>query len=207
MVEPKILEGNNVVLRPLEQEHIKSLVEAANENPSLYNLTNVPQNEAAMAQYISKAIEGRDLGTTYPYVIIGKHDNQIKGTTRYWNIEKWQWAKGHPLDRNAVLDVCEIGHTWLRENAIRTAINTESKLLLLTNLFENWKALRVCFRTDVRNKRSQAAIERIGAKFEGVLRADRMGIDDTIRNSCRYSIIHTEWEEVKANLQRLLNSK
>lgn len=204
MIESTILEGNHVILYPLGEEHIQGLVEAANENPSLYNLTYVPQDKATMTKYVVKAIEGRNLGTVYPWIIIGRDDNQIKGTTRFWNIEKWNWDSGHYLDRNAILDVCEIGHTWLRESAIRTGVNTETKLLLLTNLFENWNALRVCFRTDVRNKRSQAAIERIGGKFEGILRADRMAIDYTIRDSCRYSILYSEWQEIKENLLNML---
>lgn len=199
-----VLEGRHVLLQPLKHSHIKGLIEAANENPSLFKWTYVPQDEPSMTKYVDRAIECRDLGIAYPFVIIGKKDNQIKGTTRYWNIEKWEWLSEHPLDREAKLDVCEIGHTWLRENAIRTAINTETKLLLLTNLFENWNALRVCFRTDVRNKRSQVAIERIGGKFEGILRADRMAIDYTIRDSCRYSILFSEWPGVKENLLKLL---
>lgn len=204
MAEIIVLEGRHVLLQPLKHSHIKGLIEAANENPSLFKWTYVPQDESSMTKYVDRAIECRDLGIAYTFVIIGKNDNQIKGTTRYWNIEKWEWPGGHPLDREARLDVCEIGHTWLRENAIRTAINTETKFLLLTNLFENWNALRVCFRTDVRNKRSQAAIERIGAKFEGILRADRMAIDYTIRDSCRYSILFSEWPDVKENLRKLM---
>lgn len=204
MAETTILEGRHVLLQALKPSHIKGLIEAANENPSLFKWTYVPQDELSMTKYVEGAIESRDLGIAYPFVIIGKNDNQIKGTTRYWNIEKWEWPKGHPLDREATLDACEIGHTWLRENAIRTVINTETKLLLLSNLFENWNALRVCFRTDVRNKRSQSAIERIGGKFEGILRADRMAIDYTIRDSCRYSMLFSEWPDVKENLLKLL---
>lgn len=204
MEETLVLEGAHVLLRPLAHSHIQGLLEAAHEDPSLYQWTYVPQDEAAMTRYVEEAIRARDLGTAFPWVIIGKNDQQIKGCTRYWNIEKWDWKSGHPLDRNAKLDVCEIGHTWLRANAIRTGINTEAKLLLLANLFENWHALRVCFRTDERNKRSQAAIARIGGIYEGNLRADRMAIDYTIRNSYRYSILHSEWEGVKENLLKIL---
>lgn len=199
-----ILEGKYVLLKPLEKIDIEGLVEASNENPSIYKFTNVPQNKETMTKYIEIALEGKRLGTAFPWTIIGKNDGQIKGTTRYWNVEKWEWPSGHSLDRNALFDVCEIGHTWLRYSAIQTAINTETKLLLLTNLFENWNALRVCFRTDARNQRSQTAIERIGGKFEGIIRADRMAVDYTIRDSYRYSILYSEWECVKNNLIKIL---
>ncbi len=107
---------------------------------------------------------------------------------------------GHPRHGREHPDVCEIGYTWLTASAIRTAANTEAKLLMLTHAFEVWGMLRVCLHTDARNKRSQAAIERIGGKFEGVLRAHRMAADFTPRDSYRYSIVAAEWPEVKLRL-------
>ncbi len=97
-------------------------------------------------------------------------------------------------------DVCEIGYTWLTHQAIRTAANTEAKLLMLTHAFEVWQMLRVCLHTDARNKRSQAAIERIGGKFEGILRAHRMAADFIPRDSYRYSIVAAEWPEAKQKI-------
>ena len=99
-------------------------------------------------------------------------------------------------------DACEIGYTWLAPSALRTAANTEAKLLMLTNAFEGWQVLRVCFHTDVRNLRSRAALERIGGKFEGILRSHRMAADFIARDSARFSILASEWPEVK---QRLLD--
>ena len=93
-----------------------------------------------------------------------------------------------------------VGDTWLTRDAIRTAANTEAKLLMLTHAFEVWQVLRVCLHTDARNQQSQAAIERIGGKFEGVLRAHRMAADFTPRDSYRYAIVAAEWPEVKRNL-------
>ncbi|MGA3078886.1 MAG: GNAT family protein [Bryobacteraceae bacterium] len=104
-----------------------------------------------------------------------------------------------------VPDACEIGYTWLTRSAIRTAVNTEAKLLMLTHAFETWQVLRVCFHTDARNLRSRAALERIGGKFEGILRAHRMAADYTARDSVRYSIVAAEWPEAKERLVRLLN--
>lgn len=193
-----VLDGQLVILKPLELHHINGLLEAATENHALYQWTQVPHDEVSMRLYVEKAIEDRSLGKAFPWIIIGKQDQQIKGCTRYFDMETWSNQNGHPLNRNANLDVCEIGFTWLRENAIRTGINTETKLLLLINLFENWKAIRVCLTTDSRNKQSQAAIERIGAKFEGVLRADRM--TKGYRDSLRYSILAEEWPDVKEKL-------
>ena len=91
-------------------------------------------------------------------------------------------AASHPRHGRANPDVCEIGYTWLTRSAIRTAANTEAKLLMLTHAFETWQVLRVCLHTDARNQRSRAAIERIGAKFEGILRAHRMAADFTPRD-------------------------
>jgi len=103
------------------------------------------------------------------------------------------------------IDACEIGHTWLAASAVRTPANTEAKLLLLTHAFETWRVLRVCLHTDVRNERSRAAIERIGGKFEGILRAHRMAADYTPRDSARFSIVAPEWPDVKQKLRSRLD--
>src|ERR1700732_1606417 len=101
-------------------------------------------------------------------------------------------------------DGCEIGYTWLAASAMRTAANTEAKLLMLTHAFEEWGVQRVCFHTDVRNERSRAALSRIGARFEGVLRAHRLGADLTARDSARFSVVATEWPAVKQRLRERL---
>jgi RimJ/RimL family protein N-acetyltransferase len=196
--------GKMVKLEPLDHSHISGLVKAAASNPFLYRWTFVPQGEKAIAQYIDIAMAAREAGTAYAFAITGTQDGIIKGTTRYWNMEYWQWPEHHPMHGKKFPDVCEIGHTWLTESAIKTGINTEAKLLLLTNAFENWQAIRVCFRTDVRNTPSRTAIERIGGKFEGIIRADRMATDFTVRDSCRYSIIATEWKQLKQQLIKKL---
>ncbi len=103
--------------------------------------------------------------------------------------------------------MCEIGYTWLARSAIRTPANTDAKLLMLSYAFETWRVHRVCLHTDVRNERSRAAIERIGGKFEGVLRAHRMAADFVPRDSARYSIIATEWPAAKERLTRMMDSR
>jgi N-acetyltransferase len=113
--------------------------------------------------------------------------------------------EGHAFHGRGVPDACEIGYTWFARSAIRTAANTESKLLMMTHAFEVWRVLRVCFHADARNARSRAAIERIGGQFEGILRAHRMAADYIPRDSVRYSILASEWPEVKQRLLQLVN--
>jgi N-acetyltransferase len=131
----------------------------------------------------------------------------VIGSTRFWNIERWAWPADHPRHARPHPDACEIGYTWLSRSAIRSAANTEAKSLMLTHAFETWEVLRVCLHTDSRNRRSRTAIERIGGKFEGILRAHRIAADSIPRDSVRYSIIAGEWPEVKQRLYRLLDRR
>lgn len=170
----------------------------------------MPQGEAAAAQYVAEALAGRDAGTTVPFAVIrladeNLADEKVIGSSRFFNLERWAWPEGHPLHGRGVPDACEIGYTWYARSAIRTAANTECKLLLLAYAFETWRVLRVCLHADARNLRSRAAIERIGGRFEGILRAHRMAADFIARDSARYSIVAAEWPEVKTRLVQLLN--
>ena len=140
-----------------------------------------------------------------PFAIVRTDGGVVIGSTRFWNLERWAWPQGHPRHGRSAPDACEIGYTWLTRSAIRTAANTQAKLLMLTHAFEAWQVLRVCFHTDARNQRSRAALERIGGKFEGILRAHRMAADYTARDSVRFSIVAAEWPEVKERLGQLLD--
>jgi RimJ/RimL family protein N-acetyltransferase len=137
-----------------------------------------------------------------PFAIVRSETNVVLGSTRFWNIERWPWPEGHSRYGREAPDVCEIGYTWLSRSAIRSAVNTEAKLLMLTHAFETWQVLRVCFHTDVRNERSRAALERLGASNEGVLRAHRLAADLAPRDPMRYSIVTAEWPAVQAQLTR-----
>jgi N-acetyltransferase len=139
-----------------------------------------------------------------PFAILRQDDEIVIGSTRFWNIEHWLWPPGHPLHDRTTPDACEIGYTWLTRSAIRTAANTEAKLLMLTHAFEVWGVLRVCFHTDARNERSRAALLRIGAQFEGILRSHRMAADFIPRDSVRFSILTTDWPSVKERLRSLV---
>ncbi len=143
---------------------------------------------------------GAKPATALAFATIRIADGVVIGSTRFFDIESWAWPADHPRHGRQNPDVCEIGYTWLAHEAVRTAANTEAKLLMLTHAFEVWGMLRVCLHTDARNKRSQAAIERIGGKFEGEIRAHRMGSDFTARTSWRYSILDSEWLEAKRRL-------
>jgi len=126
------------------------------------------------------------------------------GATRFCEIAYWQWPPGAGHQRHDVPDVVDIGFTWLSASAQRTMVNTEAKLLMMRHAFESWSVHRVALQTDVRNERSRAAIERIGSRLDGIMRADRPGADDTVRTSARFSIVAEEWPAAKARLQARL---
>lgn len=206
--ERVVLEGKHIRLQELELKDARALAQASAGDPQLYQWSPVPQGEAEARAYIETALSWRDAGTALPFAILHKATGTVIGTTRFFNLERWPWPAGHALHSRETPDACEIGYTWLAHSAIRTHANTESKLLMLTYAFETWKVFRVCLHTDVRNQRSRAAIERIGGKMEGILRAHRMAADFIPRDSVRYSIIASEWLEVKAKLvQRLEKSE
>ncbi len=199
-----VLTGRHVRLEPLELRHAEGLAAASAADPTLYAWSPVPQGVDAMRAYIEAALAWRDAGTAVPFATVRLTDGVAIGSTRFWQMERWAWPARHPRHGRKAPDVGEIGYTWFAADAIRTAANTEAKLLMLTYAFETWEVLRVCLHTDARNERSQAAIERIGGKFEGVLRAHRMAADFTPRDSYRYSIIASEWPEKKQKLERRL---
>jgi len=194
------LSGSHVCLEPLDRSHADGLAAAAAADPSLYRWTIVPQGMAEAASYIEAALAARDAGSAVPFAILRLEDGAVIGSTRFFNLEWWPWPAGHARHGRRDPDACEIGYSWLTRPAIRTAANTEAKRLLLTHAFESWKVLRVCLHTDARNLRSRAAIERIGGRFEGILRAHRMGTDYAPRDSVRFSIIAGEWPELKRRL-------
>jgi RimJ/RimL family protein N-acetyltransferase len=203
--ECSVLLGRHVRLEPLDHRHVDGLVSAAAADPSLYQWSPVPQGKAEATAYVETALAWRDAGTAVPFAIIGATDYTVIGSTRFWNMERWSWPAGHRRYGRDIADACEIGYTWLTRTAIRTAANTEAKLLMLSHAFETWQMLRVCFHADARNGRSRAALERIGGRFEGILRAHRIAKDYTPRDSARYSIIEAEWPAVKQRLRVLMD--
>ncbi|WP_420212163.1 GNAT family N-acetyltransferase [Burkholderia aenigmatica] len=186
-LEPPILTGERVELRPLDSSDRQALLDAAADG-QLWNLkvTVVPGPETIDA-YIATALQGRATGTVMPFAIVDRASGRVIGSTRFWKIDR----------KNRKL---EIGHTWLSESAQRTRANTEAKWLLLGYAFDVLQCVRVQFTTDELNEKSRAAILRLGAKQEGIVRHERIMPDGRKRNSVRFSIIDDEWPEVRARL-------
>lgn len=187
-VSPITLEGNHVRLDPLTPAHEESLIAAATDG-ELWNstFTVVPSRETISA-YLDAALEGQAQGRELPFVIIQKATGAVVGSTRFYFIDQ---------ENRSV----EIGYTWLAAKAQRTAVNTETKLLLLTHAFEYWHCIRVALVTDVLNVQSQKAVLRLGARQEGVLRNHLIMPDGRYRDSVCFSIIEAEWPGVKARLE------
>lgn len=201
------LTGQLIRLEPLRREHIDALCAASAAldlgmtDPEIYSWTVVPQGIDEMTRYVETALEWQAAGTAIPFAVVRLRDDAVIGSTRYWNIERWAWPAGSPRRGHTYPDVCEIGWTWYSRPAIRSGANREGKFLMLQHAFEVWRVLRVCLHTDSRNRRSQAAMERIGFKQEGVLRAHKLAVDGVARDSFRYSMTAAEWPQAK---QRLL---
>jgi RimJ/RimL family protein N-acetyltransferase len=204
MLTVPVLEGRHIRLEPLSHAHACGLAVASAQDPALYRWTLAPQGASEVARYIETALQLRDAGKVAPFATVRVADGAVIGSTRFFDLERWAWPAGHERCGRDHADVGEIGYTWLTAEAVRTAANTEAKLLMLTHAFEVWGMLRICLHTDERNERSRAAIERIGGKFEGILRGHRMAADSIPRNSARYSIVASEWLGIKARLAERL---
>ena len=204
MTDSFVLRGKHVRLEPLNHNHVEGLAAASAVDPSLYQWSPIPQGAEA-ASYVDTALGWQSEGTAVPFAIVRVDDGVVIGSTRFFHLERWAWPQSHVRHSRAAPDACEIGYTWLARSAIRTPANTEAKLLMLTHAFETWEMLRVCFHTDARNQRSRAALERIGGKFEGILRSHRMAADFIARDSVRYSIVAAEWPSVKQQLTEFLS--
>lgn len=195
-----VLEGTHARLEPLTAAHAPALLAAAQGDEALFRWTTVPQTLQGMHEYVAAALKASAEGSAVPFVTVRRRDGMVVGSTRFFMIERWAWPSGHPGAARAGPDGCEIGYTWLSCAAIRTAINTEAKYLMLRHAFEGWQAHRVCFHTDARNERSRQALLGIGAQFEGILRAHRLSADFRPRDSARYAILRCEWDAVSARL-------
>jgi len=188
-----VLAGRVVTLRPLTIEDVEALVAAANEDRTSYGFTTVPDGVDAMQQYVDAVLADERAGCALPFVTTLTDGARVVGSTRFLDLD--DWGEGGPLK------TAEIGATWLTASAQRTAVNTEAKLLMLRHAFDTWLVERVTFKTDARNARSRAAIERLGAQFEGTRRAHVRASDGGIRDSAYYSVIRSEWPAVQAGLE------
>jgi RimJ/RimL family protein N-acetyltransferase len=190
-VDPTVLEGIHVRLEPLSRKHIAGLCEVGLEEP-LWRWIPTPVRTADdMAAYVELALKEQANGVSLPFAQIEKAGRVI-GSTRYMNIDRVH----HRL---------EIGSTWIGREWQRTAANTEAKYLLLRHAFETLGCMRVELKTDSLNDKSRAAILRIGAKEEGIFRNHMMTFTGRIRHTVYFSVIDSEWPEVKSRLERKLN--
>jgi N-acetyltransferase len=186
-VEPISLHGRCADLEPLTAAHLDDLIESVNDG-ELWNLwyTTIPRPEAMRAE-IERRLRLQSEGSMLPFAILDPNSGRAVGMTTYMHID-------------AVNRRLEIGSTWMRRSAQRTPINTQCKLLLLTHAFEVLGCIAVEFRTHFFNQQSRRAIERLGAKLDGVLRQHQRAANGTLRDTCVYSVIASEWPSVKAHL-------
>lgn len=184
--------GSQIELLPLQPTHREALINAAADG-ELWNLkVTVVPGTSTIDKYIETAVAGRNAGSMLPFVIVQRATGRVIGSTRFWKIDR--------ANRKM-----EIGHTWLSQSMQRSGVNTQAKYLLLGYAFDVLKAVRVQFTTDELNVKSRAAILRIGAKQEGIVRHERIMPDGRKRNSVRFSIIDDEWPQIKARLEALQN--
>jgi len=201
---PVTLDGERVRMEPLSRAHLEGLVAAASESRATYGLTQVPEGVEAMAAWIESALADAARGAHVPFATFDKVRGSVAGSTRFANIERWAWpfAPVPPLPNGP--DAVEIGWTWLAASAQRTYVNTEAKLLMLGHAFDVWRVRRVTLKTDARNARSRANIERIGCRFDGILRAAQPAWDGGVRDSAYYSMLASEWPAARDRLRARL---
>ena len=187
------LVGNVVRLEPLASHHSEELFALLGNDDEAWRwmIVPTPRSMGDMSAIVDRYLNDLTLGTRQPYAVVHIESQKPIGMTSFMDISRH--------DRTL-----EIGSTIYGREFWRTAVNTESKLLLLTQAFEVQDFLRVTLKTDADNKRSQAAISRIGAKYEGTLRSHRMRADGTSRDTVYYSILSIEWPQIKATLQGAL---
>lgn len=191
-IQPITLCGRFVRLEPLSEEHILGLAQVgADESIWRYMRYGLVTNPEQMAEWVHIMLERQARGSDLPFAVIHLPDEKVAGATRYLNVNREY--------RNL-----EIGGTWYGPEYQRTAVNTESKYLLLKHAFEDLGCLRVQIKTDERNQRSQRAIERLGAAREGILRDHIIMSDGYLRSSVIYSILKREWPGVKTRLEGFL---
>lgn len=190
-LDPITLEGHHVRLEPLALDHVEPLALAGtDEELWRWTITRIANRDDAEA-YVRAALEERERGLSLPFATVRTADGMVIGSTRFGNMD-------------AANRRVEIGWTWLGAAYQRTAANTEAKYLMFRYAFEELGCMRVELKTDARNERSRRAIERIGAREEGVLRKHMLLWDGRIRDTVYYSLLDDEWPAVKRRLEELL---
>jgi RimJ/RimL family protein N-acetyltransferase len=190
-IEPCILEGRHVRLEPLAMHHCGRLAEIGCVDEVWRYLTDRFETEADMRAFVETALQSQSQGTAMPFATIEKTSGLAVGSTRFANIV--------PEHKRV-----EIGWTWIAPAWQRSVVNTEAKYLMLRHAFETWRCARVELKTNARNEQSRRAILRIGAKEEGTLRNHMVNPDGSFRDTVYFSIIESEWPDVKRSLEEKL---
>jgi RimJ/RimL family protein N-acetyltransferase len=184
---PCVLEGDILRLEPLRKHHAAGLL-AIGGDPEIWRwLPEELDDPEAVERFIESAMQCEKAGTCYAFAVIRRADGAVIGSTRYLNIDT--------ANRGV-----EVGWTFYARSAWGGPVNPEAKYLLLRHAFEDWGALRVALRTDGRNLHSQAAIRKLGARYEGTLRSHRIRRDGTLRDTVTFSVLREEWPEVREGL-------
>ncbi len=191
VITPVILEGRHVRLEPLTPEHSARLAEVGLDGDLWTWIPTPVRTPEEMSDYVQTALKEQAAGSALPFALIEKTSGRAVGSTRYGNIDRDHYR-------------VEIGWTWVARQWQRTAINTEAKYLLLRHAFETLGCIRVELKTDSLNDRSRAAILRIGARQEGIFRNHMITANGRIRHTVYFSIVDSEWPEVKARLEAKL---
>jgi N-acetyltransferase len=186
-IHPITLEGKNVILRPPLDGDLTGLSDAAKDGEIWNNPFAFFPHSNEMSKYLQELLDNNFDNASLPFITVHKPSNTIVGSTRYLNIDKSNYR-------------LEIGHTWISKSWRRTSINTEAKFLMLEYAFDILGCIAVEIRTDVLNTISRNAIQRLGAKEDGILRHHKIMKDGRIRDTVCYSIIQSEWPEIKKNL-------
>jgi RimJ/RimL family protein N-acetyltransferase len=197
------LAGRHVRLAPLLLEHAAPLLRIADESRATYGYQYVAPDLAGMEAFVAAALDEEARGVSLPFAVLDP-SGAVIGTTRYMTIEWWTWPGPPPPPVPSGPDVLEIGWTWYAERVQRSGVNTESKLLLCAHAFDTLGVRRIMWKTDARNARSRAAILRLGARFDGVLRTHKVAADGGVRDSAFFSMLRAEWPEAKAKLEERL---
>jgi RimJ/RimL family protein N-acetyltransferase len=190
-VEPVVLEGDRVRLEPMRRDHLDDLTEAGKYEELWRWTSNKATTREDMVEYMEAALSGAANGNTVPFVTIDKPATMVVGSTRFGNID--------PVNRRV-----EIGWTWISPAFQRSYVNSEAKYLMLRHAFDVWDCVRVELKTDVLNEKSRAAMIRLGAVEEGVLRRHILTYTGRFRDSIYYSILDHEWPAVRARLEARL---
>ena len=190
-VEPVVLEGDRVLLEPMRRDHLDDLAEAGKHEELWRWTSNKATTRDTMSEYMEAALAGAADGNAVPFVTIDKPSATLVGSTRFGNID--------PVNRRV-----EIGWTWISPTFQRTYVNSEAKYLMLRHAFDVWDCVRVELKTDVLNDKSRAAMLRLGAVEEGVLRRHILTYTGRFRDSIYYSILDHEWPAVRARLEARL---